>query len=284
MGLGVMGTPMALNIARKYPLTVWNRTSAKYPLLVQAGAHVADTPRALLEKTDVVFTMLFNENAFQSILSPEFKEGLCGKTLINTSSVSVDFSQYLASQIHEAGGHFIEMPVSGSKVPAELGQLIGMLAGNPDVVEKIKPVVEPITKEAVYCGEIGMGLKTKYAVNLYLITMTAGMAESMALARAQGLDLTAFGQILDAGPMASAYSKLKFAKMINEDWSAQAAITDCYNLTQLIDSASNAVQAKSPLIHLCGLLYKEAIEQGFGGDDMIAVEKVLRNNKNKSRK
>ena len=280
MGLGVMGTPMALNLARKYPLTVWNRTASKYPLVRQAGAEVAETPRALVDASDVVFTMLFNEAAFQSILGAEFMEGLRGKTIINTSSVSVSFSQDLADQVHQAGGHFIEMPVSGSKVPAEQGQLIGMIAGEPSVAERIRPLVEPITKNAVYCGEIGTGLKTKYAVNLYLITMTAGLAESMALARAQGLDIKAFGRVLDAGPMASAYSKLKVAKMIDQDWSAQAAIKDCYNLTQLIDSASDAVHAHSPLIHLSGLLYKQAIERGLGDHDMIAIEKVLGNTVN----
>ncbi|KAH6972007.1 putative NAD binding NADP oxidoreductase coenzyme F420-dependent [Ilyonectria sp. MPI-CAGE-AT-0026] len=282
MGLGVMGTPMALNLARKYPLTVWNRTPSKYPLLRQTGAKVAETPQALVQDTDVVFTMLFNEVAFHSILDPDFKEALRGKTLINTSSVSVDFSKYLADQVHQAGGHFIEMPVSGSKVPAEQGQLIGMIAGDPSIAEKITPLVGPITKDAVYCGDIGMGLKTKYAVNLYLITMTAGLAESMALARAQGLDIKAFGQVLDAGPMASAYSKIKIAKMISQDWSAQAAIKDCYNITQLIDSASNAVHAQSPLIHLTGLLYKQAIDRGLGEHDMIAVEKVLGLNRNEA--
>ncbi|KAM0324442.1 hypothetical protein ACHAQA_008224 [Verticillium albo-atrum] len=240
MGLGVMGTPMALNLARKFPLTVWNRSPSKYALLRQAGAIVAPTPRALAEDTDIIFTMLFNEAAFNSILDREFKEVIRGKTLINTSSVSVQFSQYLADQVHQAGGHFIEMPVSGSKVPAEQGHLVGMIAGDRSVADLIQPIVEPITKEAIYCGDIGMGLKTKYAVNLYLITMTAGLAESMALARAQGLDVEAFSQVLNAGPMASAYSKIKIAKMLNEDWSPQAAIRDCFNITQLIGSASDA--------------------------------------------
>lgn len=275
MGLGVMGIPMALNMARRYSLTVWNRTPSKYTVLCQAGAKVADAPWQLVQDTDVIFAMLFNETAFNSVLDSKFKEALRGKTLVNTSSVSVDFSKYLADQVGQAGGQFVEMPVSGSKVPAEQGQLIGMIAGDRSVAEKIMPIVEPITKKAIYCGEIGMGLKTKYAVNLYLITMTAGLAESMALARAQNLDIEAFGQVLDAGPMASAYSKIKVAKMINQDWSAQAAIKDCYNITELIDSASNALDAQTPLIHLTGSLYKQAIDRGFGEYDMIAVEKVL---------
>ncbi|KAM0227363.1 hypothetical protein ACHAPO_011610 [Fusarium lateritium] len=270
-----MGTPMALNLARKYSLTVWNRSPSKYPLLRQAGANIADTPRQLVKDTDVIFTMVSNDTAFKSVLDSGFKDVLRGKILINTSSVSIDFSKYIADEVHRAGGQFIEMPVSGSKVPAEQGQLIAMIAGDRIVAESIMPIVEPITKEAVYCGEIGMGLKTKYAVNLYTITTTAALAESMALARAQNIDIEAFGQVLNAGPLASAYSKIKMAKMISQDWSTQASITDCYTITQLIDSAAASINAKTPLIHLTGLLYKEAVDKGLGDRDIIAVEKVL---------
>lgn len=275
IGLGTMGTPMALNIARQLPLTVWNRSESRYPLLRKAGAQIAASPVALLQHTDYVFTMLFDEKAFQSVFDQDFKSRLAGKTIINTSSVSTRFSQNLANQVHSAGGNYVEMPVSGSKVPAEQGQLVGMIAGDPIIAEKIKPLVAHITKDAIYCGEIGMGLKTKYAVNLYLITMTAGLAESMALARAQGLDIQAFGSVLDAGPMASPYSKLKIAKMVDQDWSAQAAVKDCYNLTQLIDAASEEAQAHSPIIRLTASLYKQAIEKGLGENDMIAVERIL---------
>ncbi|KAL5051862.1 hypothetical protein BDW71DRAFT_169665 [Aspergillus fruticulosus] len=78
-----------------------------------------------------------------------------------------------------------------------------MIAGDPRIAQMIKPIVKPaIAKEAVYCGAIGSGLKTKHAVNLYLVTMTAGLTEPMALARAQGLDIEAFGQVLNVSPMA----------------------------------------------------------------------------------
>ncbi|EAW13623.1 NAD(P)-dependent oxidoreductase [Aspergillus clavatus NRRL 1] len=277
MGLGAMGTPMALNLSRRFPIAVWNRSPSKYPLLRQAGAIVAETPQELAEKTDVVFTMLFDENAYQSILNEDFWKALRGKTLVNSSSVSVEFSHYLAGEARKAGAQFIEMPVSGSKVPAEQGQLIGMLAGDFDTAQQVKSIVEPMTKDAIYCGNIGMGLKTKYAVNVFLITMTAGLAESMALAKAQGLDIAAFGQVLDAGPMASAYSKMKIDKMVRQDYSPQATLEDCYNLTQLIVSASEEANAQTPLIQLCGSLYRRAIAQGHGKDDMIAVEKLLGN-------
>jgi 3-hydroxyisobutyrate dehydrogenase-like beta-hydroxyacid dehydrogenase len=132
-----------------------------------------------------------------------------------------------------------------------------------------------MTSAAVYCGPIGSGLKTKYAVNNFLITMTVGLAEATNLARAQGLDLDAFGQVLEAGPMASAYSKLKVRKMLDQDWSAQAGIRDCYNSTQLIQAAAKVANTHAPFIQLCGSLYKQAIESGLGDEDMISVVKCL---------
>lgn len=270
-----MGTPMALNLSRKFQLTVWNRTAAKCEPFRTTTAAIAESPAAVLRQSDVVFTMLFNEAAYRAVLDKDFTDALRGKTIINTSSVSVAFSKYLDEQVRQAGGRFLEMPVSGSRVPAEQGQLVGMLAGDRDEAQRVDPLLKTITKAAVYCGEVGMGLRTKFATNLFLITMTAGLAESMNLARAQGLDVNAFGEVLDAGPMASAYSKLKVAKMIAEDWSPQAAIADCYNLTELVQDAAGEVGAQTPLMTVCNTLYRDAVARGFGGDDMIAIHQVM---------
>ena len=277
LGLGIMGSPMALNLCRRFPVTVWNRSESKYKPLVEAGATVGKTPSHVVEQSDLVFTMLFDGPAIQSVIDTDsnFLKAIRNKTLINTSSVSVDFSHKLARQVHEAGGNFIEMPVSGSAVPAAQGQLIGMMAGDQIIAEKIKAVVEPITKTTIYCGPIGSGLKAKYAVNLFLITTTAGLAESMNLARAQGLDLEAFGQVLDNCPLASAYSTMKIPKILKEDWSPQAAIKDCYNSTELIKSAGKEAQAQTPLLQACNTLYRNAKDGGLGEDDMIAVYKVI---------
>ncbi|KAJ6024610.1 hypothetical protein N7540_005407 [Penicillium herquei] len=276
LGLGVMGSPMARNLAKKYPLMAWNRSPAKYATLKQAGAvSFAETPAKVVENSDIIFLMLFNDAAIQSILDADFKRALPGKILVNTSSVSVKFSKFFDKEIRDAGGQFLEMPVSGSKVPAENGQLVGMMAGDPDLAEKIKPFVEPITRSAVYCGPIGSGLKAKYAANTLLITLTVGLAEAMNLAKAQGLDLEAFGKVVEAGPMASAYSDIKIGKMLNEDWSPQAAIKDCYNSTQLIQSAAVSANTQSPLMDVCGKLYAQAMDAGLGEEDMIAIAKLI---------
>ncbi|KAL9570956.1 hypothetical protein ACKAV7_005293 [Fusarium commune] len=279
LGLGTMGTPMALNLRRQFPVTVWNRNGAKCTPLIEAGAKAAKTPSEVVEKSDVIFTMLFNDQAIQSMIDNQpgnnFMKAIRGKTLINTSSVSVAFSHKLAQQVQNAGGKFVEMPVSGSKGPAEQGQLVGMMAGDPEVAEQIRPVVKPITTAAIYCGPIGSGLKAKYSINLFLVSVTAGLAESVNLARAQGLDLEAFGQVLNSCPLASAYSKVKIAKILKGDWTPQAAIKDCYNSTELIKSAAQGVQVETPLIQVCNSLYREAHENGWGEEDMMAIYKLF---------
>ncbi|KAL2811421.1 putative NAD binding NADP oxidoreductase coenzyme F420-dependent [Aspergillus granulosus] len=277
IGFGVMGVPMARNLARNFPLTVWNRSPSKHALLKETGAQfaISETPAKVIAQSDITFVMLFNASAIESILAPDFFHALRDKTLVNSSSIPVEFNEALAWRVRVAGGDFLEMPVSGSRVPAEQGQLVGLMAGDSQVADRIRPFVRPLTRSAVYCGPIGSGLKAKYAVNTLLITLTVGLSESVNLARAQDLDLKAFEQVLEACPMASAYSKLKAAKVRDEDWSAQASLKDCYNSTQLIESAAAAAGTRSPLMQLCGKLYKEAIETGLGEEDMISIAKTV---------
>ncbi|KAF5671914.1 gamma hydroxybutyrate dehydrogenase [Fusarium denticulatum] len=260
-----MGTPMALNLRQLFPVTVWNRNTAKCTPLVEAGAKAAKTPSEVVEDSDVIFTMLFDGRAIQSMIdsepNDEFIKAIRGKILINTSSVPVDFSHKLAQQVQDAGG--------------EVYRDACMLAGDPEVAEQIKPVVDLITRAAIYCGPIGSGLKAKYATNLFLISVTTGLAESVNLARAQGLDLEAFGEVLNNSPMASVYSKMKIAKILNGDWTTQAAIKDCYNSTELIKSAARAVQVQTPFIQVCNSLYREAHENGLGEEDMMAIYKLF---------
>lgn len=275
IGLGIMGTPMAQNLCRKFPTTVWNRTASKCEPLAAMGATVAESPAAVAAQSDVIFMMLYNGEATRAILTDDFSKALQGKTVVSTSSIEVSSSEHLGEFVHNAKGNYIEMPVSGSKVPAEQGNLVGMMGGDREVAESIRPYLDVITKKAIYCGPVGAGLKAKFAINTFLLSVTAGLAESMNLAKKQGLDLEAFSEVVGASPMASVYSTLKADKIFREDWSAQAAMSDCCNNAQLILAASKAAGAWSPLIEVCGSLYKEGVADGIGHQDMIAVSRVI---------
>ncbi|GAP87645.2 putative gamma hydroxybutyrate dehydrogenase [Rosellinia necatrix] len=269
-----MGAPMALNLSRHYPITVWNRSPHKYAPLLRAGAKAGATPSHVVQDSDVIFMMLFDTIAINDIFDG-FKTALAGKTLVNAGSVPEEFSHHLAAEVSQVGGQFVEMPVSGSQIPAEKGQLVGLLGGDGDVIEKVRPVLEPMISAAVHCGPIGYGLRTKNAVNLYLTALTVGLAESANLARAQGLDLGVLREVLNTGPMASAYSHIKISKIIDHDWSTQAAIKACYYSSDLICNAAEASGVRSPLAQLCRSMYAEATDAGFGEEDLIAIIKIL---------
>ncbi|KAL2812333.1 putative NAD binding NADP oxidoreductase coenzyme F420-dependent [Aspergillus granulosus] len=275
LGLGVMGVPMARNLARRFPLTVWNRSPSKYAALQDTNVSTAETPVQVVEQSDIIFMMLLDGPAIESILSNDFRRALRGKTIINSTSVLIPFSISLAEIISNAGGDYLEMPVSGSKLPAEQGQLLGLIAGDPKIADSVRPFLEPITSASIYCGPVGSGLKAKYAVSTFATITAVGIAESMNFARAIGLDLEAFGQILAVCPMSSAYSRMKVPKIQNKDWSPQATIKISDYSAQLIEAAAAETNTRLPLLRACTLLQEEAIKDGIGDEDMIAIVKTI---------
>ncbi|MEZ0244020.1 MAG: NAD-binding protein, partial [Sphingomonas sp.] len=118
-------------------------------------------------------------------------------------------------------------------------------------------------------------LQMKLSVNLYLITMIAGLVEATHFAAVQGLDLDLFRKVLDAGPMASAISRLKLAKLVDGDFTAQAAIDDVLMNSRLVDDAARAAGATAPLIAQSRRILEETSALGFGGLDMIATLHAL---------
>ncbi|GAA4440716.1 NAD(P)-dependent oxidoreductase [Actinokineospora soli] len=273
IGLGIMGTPMARNLARAgTPLVVWNRTADKCAPVVEAGAVQAADAAEVFAKAEVVVLMLADEAATDAVLSrgtPEFAERVRGRVVVQMGTLSAEYSRLLDADIAAAGGEYVEAPVSGSRGPAEDGTLIAMVAGD---VERVRHVLAPMCSRVVDCGEPPGALLMKFAVNLYLITMVTGLAEAFRFAERRGLDAGVVKEILDAGPMASAVSRTKAEKLVSGNWTAQAACADVLKNARLIADAAGG----SPLIDKCLRLLTTAVERGHGADDMVAVIAALR--------
>ncbi|HEY0160696.1 MAG TPA: NAD(P)-dependent oxidoreductase [Thermoanaerobaculia bacterium] len=275
IGLGVMGTPMAANLARAgTPLVVWNRTAGKCRPLEDLGATRAGDVREVFRDTSVVILMLANDRAVDAVLvrgSDDFTALVREHTIVNMGTTSPGYSQHLAADIAAAGGDYVEAPVSGSRVPAESGQLVGMLAGAPAAVERVRPLLAPMCTRTFACGEVPRALVTKLAVNLFLIATVTALAEATHFAERHGLDLELLRDVLDAGPMASSVSKGKLPKLIERDFSVQAAIADVRMNSRLIADAARDAGIASPVLDVCHALFAEAEESGRGALDMAAV-------------
>jgi len=180
-------------------------------------------------------------------------------------------SRGLERDVRAAGGQYVEAPVSGSRKPAEAGRLIAMIAGDPQVVSAVSPVLGPMCRQVVQCGIVPNGLLMKLAVNIFLITMVTGLAEAAHFAERQGLDLEQFSAVLTGGPMASEVSRTKLIKLASREFSVQAAIANVRENNRLISQAARAAHVSSPVMDACSALYEEAAALGLDDADMAAV-------------
>lgn len=275
VGIGHMGEPMARNLLRAgIPVTVWNRSPEKCEALIDVGAMQAASLRDLFKSTTTVLLMLFDSAAIDAVLgrrTPTFAARVSGKIIVHLGTTSPEYSRELELDVIAAGGAYIEAPVSGSRQPAEQGQLIGMVAGHEDAVERILPLLAPICARVFRCGLVPGALRMKLAANHYLIGMVTVLAETTYAARGAHVDLQTLRQVLDAGPMASIVSRTKLDKLVSRDFSPQAAIRDVSTITELVLGQCEGSGQDTPLIRQCALLYQQALAKGHGDEDMAAV-------------
>lgn len=275
IGIGNMGEPMARNLLRAgIPVTAWNRTPEKCAALVDIGAGRAASIEDLFERCTIVMLMLLDSAAIDGVLgrgTPELAERVRGKTIVHLGTTSPDASRELERDVIAAGGAYVEAPVSGSCEPAELGQLIGMVAGREDDVERILPLLRPMCRQVFRCGEVPGALRMKLAANHYLIGMVTILAETVYAARNAKVDLCTLRQVLDTGPMASAVSRTKLDKLVHRNYSPQAALADVSTITGLVLAQCEESGAEVPLIRQCASLYRAALSAGHGDADMTGI-------------
>lgn len=279
LGLGVMGRPMALNLARAgTPVTVWNRTPERCDPVRAAGAKVAQSAAEVCGQAEVVILMLVDGPAIDGTLgrgTPAFASNVADRTVVHMGTTSPEYSRGLEAAVRAAGGRYVESPVSGSRKPAEAGELVAMLAGEPSAVEQVRPLLRPMCRQTVVCGPAPNALLMKLAVNVFLITMVTGLAEATHFAARHGLDLAQFADVLDTGPMASNVSRTKVRKLIGADFAVEASISNVLENNRLIADQARATGIASPLLDVCHTLYDETLTLGLGETDMAAVIRAI---------
>ncbi|MFL6957555.1 NAD(P)-dependent oxidoreductase [Nocardiopsis yanglingensis] len=280
IGLGVMGTPMAVNLARAgNRVLAWSRSSRNDEAARSAGIERAGSVQEVFNACHTVIMMLANDEAIDAVLlrgSGDFDTRVQGRLLINMGTSSAAYSRALADQVRRAGGRYVEAPVSGSRLQAEAAQLVVMLAGNEADLAEAEPLLASLGRQIVACGEVPAGLQMKLAVNLFLITLVTGLAEAVHFAEVHGIALERFAEVLNAGPMASEVSRIKLDKMIRGDFAVQASINDVLKNSGLVAGAAHEAGMQAPLIDASDALFARAQRMGLGGLDMAAVLQAIR--------
>ena len=274
IGLGLMGIPMSQQLIKAgYPVTVYNRNKNKETTLKEQGADTAATPAALIEKSDVVITMVTDDNAIHEIFSGEnglLTVNISGKIIVNMSTVSPAISKQMEALCQEQGNHYLDAPVSGSVKQAETAALVIMAGGDAEIFKKAKPMLDCMGKMALHVGDIGAGNIAKLAINSLLSIHAQGLAEGIVLAEKNGIAPEILMELLNNGALASPFMKIKGDAILAGNF------TPAFSLNNIVKDLKLAkdIGLATPMGEAALKTYSAA-QEDFGEEDLIAVFKQV---------
>ena len=205
-------------MSKGHTVTGNNRTKSKAQWLIDRGMTWGDTPRAVAEKADVVFSMVTDSSALESIAygAHGIVAGLGpGKVLIDMSTVSPAASKALAEQVRAKGADMVDSPVSGSVITLEQGKLTMMVGGRAETFEQIKPLLLDIGPKATHVGDNGLAVSMKIATNLSLVVQMLAFSEAVLLAEKSGIPRKTAVEVLTNSVIASPMVQYRGPMVIN---------------------------------------------------------------------
>ena len=273
IGLGNMGNPMASRILNAgYPLTVYNRTTEKTEALVKAGATRASSIGELVSKSDIIFTMLSDDQAVKAVYGgSEIKGSANGKLFIDMSTIKPDTAIELSEIITNAAGRFLSAPVSGSTKPAADGQLLILASGDTSDFELAREVLAILGKKLFRLGPIGAGSKAKLAINYLLALMYLGLAETVLFAEQNGISRTDMLDIINEGAMGNALTLSKTPLILKDEFEPAFALKMMEKDVRLAMEEG----ADFPLTRSLHQAYMDGMNNGFAEADVMSILKSI---------
>ncbi len=273
LGTGIMGAGVTRSLLREgHPVTVWNRDGAKAAPLAQDGAAVASGPAVAVADADAVLTILHDADAVLEVMA-DAAPAMPGEAVwAQLSTIGLDGTQRVAAFAREHGLLVVEAMMLGTKQPAENGQLTLLTAGRPDLLRRLSPVFDAIGAKVVPAGsELGRASALKMAANAWVQSVTALVAQSLALTSGLGLDPTLFLEAIKGGATDTPYAHVKGAAMMSGSFEPSFAIDGVLKDLSLIRAAARDAGVPDDVLREVEARYAAAADAGHGGDDMAAV-------------
>ncbi len=283
-GLGTMGAPMARNLLKKgFPVYVYNRTREKEKELIKLGASSAKSLRHLSQVSEVVVTMVTDDEAVQQVYNSS--DGLLadpspGTLMIDMSTVGTQISKKLAKDCSAKGVHFVEAKVSGSGKLVEEGQLIIMAGGAIADYQKAQPIFETLGKHSFLMGEVGIASAAKLCLNYFLALTFQGLAETVLFAQQEHVDKNAILNLINESPLGSGVTRQKSQTILSNNFSPAFALKHITKDLGLVQKEGMTFPLFSPLL----ASYQSASQMGFAEDDAISIIRFLEKTVSDSKK
>ena len=273
LGTGIMGAGMARSLLREgFEVRVWNRTAEKAQPLADDGAVVTPTSGEAVRDADVVLVMLFDVDAVLDVLRRTAPELATDALVLQCSTIGARGMATVAGLADELQLHILDSPVLGTRAPAEQGKLVVLASGDPAWGPVAAPVFEAIGSRTLWAGdELGHASALKLACNAWVATITAGAAQSVALARSAGLDPALLLDAIAGGPTDTPYLQVKGKAMIAQNYDVSFALDGVRKDLGLMRAAAADSGVNAELLDALQSAFGSAAEQGHGQDDMAAV-------------
>ena len=284
LGLGIMGEPMAANVARAgFDLVVWNRTRERAEAF--AGEHsgdpgarvrVADSPEDAARGADAIVTMVPDTPEVEEVVFAA-ADGLDeGALVIDMSTIAPTASRSIAGRLAERGIGFLDAPVTGSRPKAEDATLTIMVGGAEADFERAEPLLEAMGALVLHVGPSGHGEMIKLVNNTLAAVNAAALAEQLVLAQTAGLDTDRLRQVVASGSGASTMLELKAGPMLDRDLEPLFKLEHMLKDVRHCIREADALGVDLPVARAVEALYSEAARQGLAERDFAAVIEVSR--------
>jgi 3-hydroxyisobutyrate dehydrogenase len=267
-----MGLPMVRNLlAAGLGVRAWNRTRGKADPLVADGATVHDSPAEAADGADTLVTMLFGLESVAEV-APEALAALSPDAVwLQMSTVGLAGSEQLAALAEQHGVAYVDAPVIGTKAPAEQGALTVLAAARPDLRERAEPVFDAVGSKTVWVDSPCGGTRLKLVANTWVLALTEGVAEAIALAEGLDLDPQLFLDTINGGPTDAAYAQLKGSAMIARSFDPSFALNTALKDAGLILEAADQADLDLAVTEAVQRHLARAAELGHGAQDMAAT-------------
>jgi 3-hydroxyisobutyrate dehydrogenase len=276
VGLGIMGSRMAANLARAgHEVAVYNRTAEKAQAWAdQHGGRVAATPRDAAEGAAAVITMVVDGPQVDHVLLGD--DGAAhgaapGTLMIDMSTIAPADARRIGTALAERELAFVDAPVSGSAPKAEDGTLTIMAGGSDADVARARPFFDAMGELILHVGELGQGQTVKVISNAVGATNCATLAQALVVGKAAGVDLPSLVSVLGASSAASYMVTLKAERMLEHDYTPLFRLEHMLKDVAICLSESEAAGAPFPAAALARELYTAAMGRGLADKDFAAV-------------
>jgi 2-hydroxy-3-oxopropionate reductase len=277
IGTGLMGFPMAKNILKAgYKVKAFNRSINKAEPLKDFGAEISNSIGELVKASDVVITMLTNDDAVNEVIgSDEFLNNLKpNSTVIDMSSVKQTTAVNHGKNLKSQKINFLDAPVSGGTIGAEEASLAIMIGGEQVVFDSVKDILKSMGNPTLV-GPVGCGQVSKLANQIIVGLAIGAVAEAVTLCEKAGADPKKMIKALSGGWADSKVLRTHGKRMIDKDFSPKGKTSSQLKDMNNILECANNYNTQLPISNLVKEMYKSLVENGHGETDHSSLYKEI---------